>query len=187
MPSVMCCLYSHVNICHNLIRCLFRTCGVNSVVEWTNLFVYVHNIWFIKSAHCSSGLIRLSNISLKVQIILSANSGWSLDGMYVIWRSVKYFWKSPLFFIAPSPSVMITFRGPPILLMHSMNPKATSLSVFPFIGTIAQYFKTSQYIAFPPRTAGSWYVYLQQNYLPHELASSAQHIYWQLLHIILLL
>ena len=162
MPSVMFCFYSHVNICPNLIRFLSRTCGVISVVEWTNLFVKVNDIWFIKSVHFSSGLIRLSNISLIVQNILSANSGWPPDGMYVIWRSVKYFWKSPLFFIAPSPSVMITFRGPPILLMHSMNPKATSLSVFPFIGTIAQYFKTSQYIAFPPRTAGSWYVWWKQ-------------------------
>ena len=133
MPAVMCCLYLHVNICHNLIRFLSR-------IMWGKFCCgTVNNIWYVKSAHCSSGLIRLSNISLKVQIILLANTGWPLEGMYVIWCSVTYFWKSPLFLIAPSPSGIRSFGGPPILFMHSMNPKARTLSVFPFIGTIAHY------------------------------------------------
>ena len=79
---------------------LLASFGVNYVVEWTNLLVLVNNSGYIKSVICSSGLIRLSNISLQVLIILSANTGWPLEGMYVIWIYVKYFRKSLLFVLS---------------------------------------------------------------------------------------
>ena len=54
-------------------------------------------VFAIKSVHCSSGFMLLSNISLKVLIILSANTEWPLDVMYdVLFREILL--KKPVFY-----------------------------------------------------------------------------------------